>query len=159
MKIETTKSETVQCFWYLGSVVNQNNETEEVEERINAGNKALYVNKKLFQCELLSKRSKLRLYWSTIRQVVTYACEAWVLKDNIVHKLIRFERKILRKIYGATKLTDGTCRIKTNEELDNLMEHKNISHFIQAQRLRWLGPVERMPEERDIKYVSHYYYL
>jgi hypothetical protein len=105
----------------------------------------------LFQCKLLSKRSKHRLYWSTIRQVVTYACEARPLKDNIVQKLTRFEWKILREIYGVTKLTDGTWRIKTNVELDNLIEHKNISHFIQAQRLRCLGPVERMPEDRDTK--------
>jgi hypothetical protein len=42
----------------------------------------------------------------------------------VVQKLMRFERKILRKIYGPTKLTDGTWIIKTNEELGNLVEHK-----------------------------------
>jgi hypothetical protein len=61
---------------------------------------------------------------------------------NRVQKSIRFE-KILRKIYGPTKLTDRTWRIKTNEELDNLIEHKNMIHFIKAQRLRWLDHVER----------------
>jgi hypothetical protein len=44
---------------------------------------------------------------------------------------------------------DGTWRIKTNEELDNLIEHKNIIHFIKAQTLRWLGHIQRTPEERD----------
>jgi hypothetical protein len=70
-----------------------------------------------------------------------------------VKKLSRFERKILRKIYGPTELIAGTWRIKTDEELDNLIEHKNIIHFIKAQRLRWLGHVERMPEERDVKKI------
>jgi hypothetical protein len=37
--------------------------------------------------------------------------------------------------------------IKSNEELDNLIEHKNIIHFIRAQRLRLLSHAERMPEE------------
>jgi hypothetical protein len=37
--------------------------------------------------------------------------------------------------------------------LDNLIEHKNIIHFIKPQRLGWLGHVERMPEKRDIKKI------
>jgi hypothetical protein len=58
------------------------------------------------------------------------------------------------KIYGPTKLIDGIWRIKTNEELDNLIEHENIIQIIKAQRLRWLGHVERMPEERDVKTIK-----
>jgi hypothetical protein len=66
---------------------------------------------------------------------------------------MRFGRKISRKIYGPTKLIVGTWRIKTNEELDNSIEYKNIIHLIEAQRLRWLGHVESMPEERDVKKI------
>jgi hypothetical protein len=43
--------------------------------------------------------------------------------------------------------------LQTNEELDNLKDHKNAIHFIKAQRLRWLGHVERMLEERDVKKI------
>jgi hypothetical protein len=32
--------------------------------------------------------------------------------------LLRFERRVLRKIYGPTLDNDGTWRIKTNEELE-----------------------------------------
>jgi hypothetical protein len=52
-----------------------------------------------------------------------------------VQKLLRFERKILRKIYEPNKLIDGTWMIMTNEELDNLIENKNIIHFIKAQKI------------------------
>jgi hypothetical protein len=52
---EAMEFEEVQSFYYLGSVVNQNNEIE-VKERINARNKTFPVNKKMFQCNLLSKR-------------------------------------------------------------------------------------------------------
>jgi hypothetical protein len=62
-----------------------------------------------------------------------------------VQELLRFERKISRKFYRPTKHIDCTWRVKTNEQLDNLIEHKNIIHFIKAQRLRWLGHAERMP--------------
>jgi hypothetical protein len=47
-----------------------------------------------------SKRSKLKLYWSVIRPVVTYAYETWVLKENVIQKLMIFERKVLRKVFG-----------------------------------------------------------
>jgi hypothetical protein len=46
---------------------------------------------------------------------VTYACEAWVLKETTKKKkkkLIVFERKVLRRIFGPTKERDGTWRIK-----------------------------------------------
>jgi hypothetical protein len=60
-----------------------------------------------------------------------------------------FERQILRKIFGLTKELNGLWRIKTNEELDNLIRH-NIIRFIKSQRLRRLGHVERMSKEREV---------
>jgi len=35
-----------------------------------------------------------------------------------------------------------TCRIKTNEELDKLIKHKNIVNHIKAQRLKTQVPME-----------------
>jgi hypothetical protein len=43
-----------------------------------------------------------------------------------------FERKLLRKIFGPIKERDGTWRIKTNDELDKLIRHKNIINCIKA---------------------------
>jgi hypothetical protein len=76
LEIETMEFEKDQSFKYsyLNSVVNQNNEIRGVKERINAGNKAFYTNKKMFQCKLLSIRSKLRLYSSAIRPYITCPC-------------------------------------------------------------------------------------
>ena len=41
-----------------------------------------------------------------------------------------FERKVLRKIFGPTKERDGTWRIKTNDELNNLIRHKKMINDI-----------------------------
>ena len=62
-----------------------------------------------------------------------------------------FEREMLRRIFGATKEKDGTWRIKTNDELDELISHKNIINYIKAQRLSWLGHLHRMSEEKMVK--------
>jgi hypothetical protein len=53
------------------------------------------------------------LYWSIIRPTVTYRCETWVLKETTKNKLMVFERKVLRKIFGPAKERDGTWRIKS----------------------------------------------
>jgi hypothetical protein len=70
------------------------------------------------------------LYWGIIRPIVTNACEKWVLKETIKNKLMVFERKVLRKIFGPTKERVGTRRIKTNDKLDKLIRHKNIINYI-----------------------------
>jgi hypothetical protein len=46
-----------------------------------------------------------------------------------------FERKVLREIFDPTKERDGTWRIKTNDELDKLIRHKNIINYITAKKL------------------------
>jgi hypothetical protein len=50
-----------------------------------------------------------------------------------------FERKLLRRIFGPTKERDGTCRIKTNDELDELIRQKNIINHTKAYRLSWFS--------------------
>ena len=40
------------------------------------------------------------------------------------NRLLVFERRVLRQIYGPTQDNDGAWRIKTNEELDNLIKKK-----------------------------------
>jgi len=63
-----------------------------------------------------------------------------------------FERTVLRKIFGPT-YENGSWRIKTNEELDNLIKHENIINFAIAQRQRWYGHIERMQETRMVKAI------
>jgi len=84
---------------------------------------------------------------------VTYASETWVLKENIIQKLLVFERKILRGVFGPTK-ENQTWRIKNNEELKKkLIKHGNIVNHIKAQRLSWFGHIQRMPETRAAKKI------
>ena len=84
----------------MGSIINDTNSIEEeVKERIALGIKAYYANQKFFKSRLVTKSSKLKLYRTVIRPIVTYASETWVLKENIIQKLLVFERKILRGAY------------------------------------------------------------
>ena len=64
-----------------------------------------------------------------------------------------FQRKALRKIFCPTEERDGTGRIKTNDELDILIRHKNMINDIKAQRLSWFCHLSRIPEEKIVKNV------
>ena len=81
-----------------------------------------------------------------------YVSETWVLKETIIRKLLVFERKILRRIFGPTK-ENQIWRIKTNEELDSLIKHKNTFNYIKAERLSWFSHVQRMPDTRTVKKI------
>jgi len=105
------------------------------------------------QSRFISKWAKLRLYYSVIRPIVTYSCETWILKETIINKLLVFERKILRKIFAPNN-ENGAWRIKTNQELDEIIKHKNIINFIRTQRLSWLlGHIERMQGTRMVRAI------
>jgi len=41
--------------------------------------------RKMFQSRLVSKRAKLKLYYSVIRPIVTYSCETWIIKETIIN--------------------------------------------------------------------------
>ena len=48
----------------------------------------------------------------------------------MINKLIIFERKIMRKIFGPTRSDDGYWRIKTNQEINDIVKGRNIIGFI-----------------------------
>jgi hypothetical protein len=83
---------------------------------------------------------------------VTFASETWVLKETIIQKLLIFERRILKRKFGLTK-ENQIWRVKTSEELDKLIKHKNIINYIKVQRLSWFGHVQRMPDTRTVKKI------
>lgn len=53
----------------------------------------------LFKSRLLPKESKVKLYTAYLRPIALYGCETWSITKGDEKKLLRFERKILRRIY------------------------------------------------------------
>jgi hypothetical protein len=49
-------------------------------------NKAYFTNQKILKSNLVSKKIKLNLYWTTIRIVITYVSGTWVLKGSVKRK-------------------------------------------------------------------------
>jgi hypothetical protein len=69
--------------------------------------------------------------------------------ENILR---RFERKIIRRIYGPLR-HGREWRIRYNEEMDNIIRKKDIVRFVKAKTIIWIGHVERMEDSRMPKRV------
>jgi len=64
--------EQVHQYKYLGSIINDNNSIEEeIKERIVLGTKVYHAKLKFFKSKLVTKYSKLKLYRSVIKPIVT----------------------------------------------------------------------------------------
>ena len=62
----------------------------------------------------------------------------------------------MRKIFGPTRTDDGYWRIKTNQEINDILKGQNVIGFIKKQRLNWLGHVERMAEDNIVQKIKRW---
>lgn len=145
--------ERVKKFKYLGTMLTENNDgTEEINSRIQAGNRCLYAVQDLLKSKVTSRRTKINIYKTIIRPVVMYGCEAWTLTAANEERLRVFERRILRKIYGPIfDASTGRYRIRTNKELKDLYGDSDIVREVKSKRLQWAGHVRRLPDSRIVK--------
>uniref|UniRef100_A0A8D8PR77 Endonuclease-reverse transcriptase n=1 Tax=Cacopsylla melanoneura TaxID=428564 RepID=A0A8D8PR77_9HEMI len=138
LEIGTNKFEGVTHFKYLGDILDhQLRMSSAIRERIMAGNRAYFANVLLLKSKLIRRSTKMKIYKTLIRPVVTYGSETWTLTQKDQESLRRFERKIVRRIYGAVQENE-TWRIRYNDEINNILHGEDIVRFIKSQRIRWV---------------------
>ena len=89
----------------------------------------------------------MQIYKTLIRPVVTCGCEVWTMKKEDENILRRYERKIIRRIYGLVR-QGREWRIRNNQEIDNIIRKKDTVRFVKARRISWVGHVERMEDKK-----------
>jgi hypothetical protein len=84
---------------YLGMLINNDNNVEkEIQRRILASNRTYFAAIRLFRSPLLSRGTKILLYKTLIRPVVSYGAETWTMTKKEEQALLVFERKIFTRI-------------------------------------------------------------
>jgi len=72
-----------------------------------------------------------------------YACGAWATTKSDEKRLLLFERRILRKIYGSKRNEENIYERRTNEELRAIFKEPNIVGILKSRRISWAGHVWR----------------
>ena len=76
--------EAVRDFKYLGSTVKDRNEMEvEIMARIASASRSAWSLNRLLRSRRVSRRTKITIYTTMIRPIVTYGGEAWTLTHEL----------------------------------------------------------------------------
>jgi len=67
---------------------------------------------------------------------------------------LEYQPVMLEESIWSSRTDDGSWRIKTNQEINEILEGLNIIRFIKKQRLNWLGHVERMTEDNIVQKIK-----
>ena len=91
------------------------------------------------------------IHRTIVLPVVLYGCETWSLTLREEGKLRVFENMVLRRIFGSRRdEVTGEWRRLHKEELNDLYTSPNIMRVIKSRRMRWIGHVACMGEERGV---------
>ena len=152
INIGSEKIEEVQSFKYVGGIITANGEMrEEIEQRIKAAGMAFGgLRRQLFGDKKMAISVKLKIYDSLILAILLYGSETWNVRAEETRKLETFHMNCLRCMSGRSKRE----KIR-NVVIRKMLKQTTIQSMMRRRRLRWLGHVRRMSDERWPKQMMH----
>jgi hypothetical protein len=149
--IQGVEIENVRSFRYLGSLISADNSCEqEVLSRMCLAQSAFQkLNKCLFSRIDISISTKVRVYMASVRTILLYGSESWVLTSSLSSMLNSCEMRFLRQMVGIISFP-----YPSNDEVRRLCHIvESVSQAVKRNRLRWLGHVLRMDSGRIARRV------
>ena len=147
--------EVVPDFWYLGAIMESKGEImKDVEERIARASKAFgTLCRPVFHDSSLSLVTKRMVYRAVVLGVLLYGAETWTNKRAATQKLESFNNKCLRRIMGITRAQQRIRRITSAQVRKKFGVEETLEDVVTTKRLRWLGHVARMKDDRLPKQI------
>ena len=80
------------------------------------------------------------IYKTIILPVVLFGCETWSLTVGDERRLMVFQNRVLRRVFGSKRdEVTGEWRKLHNEEFSDLYSLPNIVRVVKSRRMRWGG--------------------
>ena len=106
------------------------------------------LKRSVFQDRSLSITTKRAVYQAVVLGTLLYGSETWTTKRAITLKLETFHNRCLRGIFSITCARQRDERISSSEICEMFDMKKLMQEVVTLRRLRWLGHVSRMNDQR-----------
>ena len=124
-------------FKYLGTIIKDNGSLDkEFKERIKKAEQAMGMLKTVWTSNQLSIHSKIKIYVSLVRSILTYGHHSWYSTITTDAKFLAFENKSLRRILGIK-----WYQHITNNAIREVVSLPSVNDVVRLSRWRWLGHI------------------
>jgi exonuclease III len=147
LTVNGTQLECVECFTYLGSAISSNKvtPTEDIAHRIAKASQTFgRLHARLWRNGGISLKTKMKIYNAAVISTLLYGSESWCLNKSDLDSLEVFQMSCLRSICGISLRR----RIRSEEIRRICSDQPPVQYIIRRNRLRWLGHVARMAQNR-----------
>ena len=93
---------------------------------------------------------KCYMYKCAVIPALLYGSETWATRSDHLQMLEKFHNQCMRKIIGV-RLSDRVSNVKLRKRCGV----PEIKQLVSRNRLRWLGHVHRMSDDRDPKKILY----
>ena len=129
---------------YLGSMNTSDNTLDaEISHRIASAGFAWHQLKDVWRSKYVARARKVLIFRTVVLAILLYLCEVWPSLQQHLQRLEVFQMNCLRMLCGYTWVDH-----RTNISVRGQCHLPSISGEVRFRRLRWLGHVARMPQDR-----------
>jgi len=147
IRIGSTEVKNVEDFCYLGSRLSTNgNCDKDYQIRIGKASSVFGRLQDVWRNKYISLKVRVRLYETLIMSTMLYSAELWPLTIPQKKRLDAAHHKFQRRLLGKDKVHNEIIRNQTK------LQRTDLS--IKERRLRWLGHVLRMEDDRIPKQAT-----
>ena len=143
IKVNDEQVDDAEEFLYLGALLDkEGGATKDIQQRLSNARQTFYRLRRIWDCNKISRKTKVQLFKTIARAVLMYGCEAWKLTKTEAKKLDVFQYKCMKRI-----LRIRWPRTISHQQIQETTGVNRTSDEIRRRRWNWIGHILRMNRE------------